>query len=85
MQESIGWSALINFFALPDAFIGDVLMDRIGRRQTCALGWAIVCVFGFVIRGTMFPLSISSAFPAFVTLYGLFQTFLSLGLMIATS
>ncbi|WAO92151.1 MFS domain-containing protein [Fusarium falciforme] len=79
MQESIGWSALINFFALPGAFIGAMLMDRIGRRQTYALGWAIVCVFGFVIGGTMFPLSSSSAFPAFVTLYGLFQTFLSVG------
>ncbi|KAM5369677.1 hypothetical protein ACJZ2D_008936 [Fusarium nematophilum] len=79
MQESIGWSALINFFALPGAFIGALLMDRIGRRQTYALGWSIVCVFGFVIGGTMFPLSTSSAFPAFVTLYGLFQTFLSVG------
>ncbi|KAJ4328738.1 hypothetical protein N0V84_000741 [Fusarium piperis] len=79
MQESIGWSALINFFALPGAFIGAMLMDRIGRRQTYALGWSIVCVFGFVIGGTMFPLNTSSAFPAFVTLYGLFQTFLSVG------
>ncbi|PNP85045.1 hypothetical protein FNYG_01570 [Fusarium nygamai] len=75
MQESIGWSALINFFALPGAFIGSLLMDRIGRRQTYALGWSIVCVFGFVIGGTMYPLNSPSAFPAFVTLYGLFQTF----------
>ncbi|KAH6969283.1 major facilitator superfamily domain-containing protein, partial [Fusarium avenaceum] len=79
MQESIGWSALINFFALPGAFIGALLMDRIGRRQTYALGWSIVCVFGFVIGGTMYPLSSPAAFPAFVTLYGLFQTFLSVG------
>ncbi|KAF5677118.1 glycerophosphoinositol transporter [Fusarium circinatum] len=79
MQESIGWSALINFFALPGAFIGALLMDRIGRRQTYALGWSIVCVFGFVIGGTMYPLNSPSAFPAFVTLYGLFQTFLSVG------
>ncbi|EXA32631.1 hypothetical protein NW761_012471 [Fusarium oxysporum] len=79
IQESIGWSALINFFALPGAFIGALLMDRIGRRQTYALGWSIVCVFGFVIGGTMYPLNSPSAFPAFVTLYGLFQTFLSVG------
>src|SRR6478609_7783397 len=79
MQESIGWSAFINFFALPGAFIGALLMDRIGRRQTYALGWTIVCVFGFAIGGSMRGLSTPGAFPAFVTLYGLFQTFLSVG------
>lgn len=77
MMESIGWSALVNFFALPGAFIGAILMDRIGRRQTYALGWSIVCVFGFVIGGAMVPLQ--TVFPLFVTLYGLFQTFLSVG------
>jgi MFS family permease len=77
MMESIGWSALVNFFALPGAFIGALLMDRIGRRQTYALGWSIVCVFGFAIGGSMVQLQ--TVFPLFVTLYGLFQTFLSVG------
>lgn len=77
MTESIGWSALINFFALPGSFIGALLMDRIGRRQTYALGWAIVCVFGFVIGGAMVPLQ--HVFPLFVVFYALFQTFLSVG------
>ncbi|OLN96123.1 putative metabolite transport protein GIT1 [Colletotrichum chlorophyti] len=77
MLQSIGWSALINAFALPGAFIGALLMDRIGRRQTYALGWAIVCVFGFAIGGSMIQLN--TVFPLFVTLYGLFQTFLSVG------
>lgn len=77
MIQSIGWSALINAFALPGAFIGALLMDRIGRRQTYALGWAIVCVFGFAIGGSMIQLN--NVFPLFVTLYGLFQTFLSVG------
>ncbi|KZL69559.1 metabolite transporter [Colletotrichum incanum] len=77
MIESIGWSALINAFALPGAFIGALLMDRIGRRQTYALGWTIVCVFGFAIGGSMIQLN--NVFPLFVTLYGLFQTFLSVG------
>ncbi|KAK7960378.1 glycerophosphoinositol permease 1 [Apiospora saccharicola] len=74
MVESIGWSALINFFALPGSFIGALLMDRIGRRQTYALGWSIVCVFGFVIGGAMVPLQ--HVFPLFVVFYALFQTFL---------
>ncbi|KAK2055599.1 MFS general substrate transporter [Colletotrichum caudatum] len=77
MIESVGWSALINAFALPGAFIGALLMDRIGRRQTYALGWSIVCVFGFAMGGSMIQLN--SVFPLFVTLYGLFQTFLSVG------
>ncbi|GKT55901.1 metabolite transporter [Colletotrichum tofieldiae] len=77
MIESIGWSALINAFALPGAFVGALLMDRIGRRQTYALGWTIVCVFGFAIGGSMIQLN--NVFPLFVTLYGLFQTFLSVG------
>ncbi|KAI8288341.1 hypothetical protein K4K60_011133 [Colletotrichum sp. SAR11_57] len=77
MIQSIGWSALINAFALPGAFIGALLMDRIGRRQTYALGWAIVCIFGFAIGGSMIQLN--NVFPLFVTLYGLFQTFLSVG------
>ncbi|KAI8165076.1 Glycerophosphoinositol permease 1 [Colletotrichum sp. SAR 10_70] len=65
MIQSIGWSALINAFALPGAFIGALLMDRIGRRQTYALGWAIVCVFGFAIGGSMIQLN--NVFPLFVT------------------
>ncbi|KAK8075967.1 glycerophosphoinositol permease 1 [Apiospora phragmitis] len=77
MTASIGWSALINFFALPGAFLGALLMDRLGRRQTYALGWSIVCVFGFAIGGAMVPLQ--HVFPLFVVLYALFQTFLSVG------
>ncbi|KAK2025672.1 MFS general substrate transporter [Colletotrichum zoysiae] len=77
MIESVGWSALINAFALPGAFIGALLMDRIGRRQTYALGWSVVSVLGFAIGGSMIQLN--SVFPLFVTLYGLFQTFLSVG------
>ncbi|WQF77056.1 Putative major facilitator, sugar transporter, major facilitator superfamily [Colletotrichum destructivum] len=75
MIESIGWSALINAFALPGAFIGALVMDRLGRRQTYALGWAIVCVFGFAIGGSIIQLN--NVFLLFVTLYSLFQTFLS--------
>ncbi|KAH6671323.1 major facilitator superfamily domain-containing protein [Halenospora varia] len=77
LLQSVGWSALVNAFALPGAFLGALLLDRIGRRQTYALGWSIVCVFGFVIGGAMMPLQ--HIFPLFVVLYGLFQSFLSVG------
>ena len=93
LTETIGWAALVNSFALPGkscppttghicltfqgAFLGALLVDRIGRKETYALGWSIVCVFGFVIGGAMFPLS--KIFPLFIALFGLFQTFLSVG------
>lgn len=77
LTESIGWAALINSFALPGAFVGAYLIDRIGRKQTYALGWSIVCVLGFSIGGSMVKLA--NVFPLFVTLFGLFQSFLSVG------
>ncbi|KZF21236.1 MFS general substrate transporter [Xylona heveae TC161] len=77
LLQSVGWSALINSFALPGALFGGWLMDIIGRRQTYALGWAIVSILGFIIGGAMVQLQ--HVFPLFVVLYGLFQTFLSVG------
>lgn len=49
--QSVGWSALINFFAIPGAILGAFLLDIFGRRQTYALGFAIALVLGFVIGG----------------------------------
>ncbi|KAK6004804.1 hypothetical protein QM012_008666 [Aureobasidium pullulans] len=77
MLQSIGWSALVNAFALPGALLGSLLVDPLGRKETYALGWAIVSVFGFIIGGAM--LRLHSVFPLFVVLYGLFQSFLSVG------
>ncbi|KAJ7484338.1 major facilitator superfamily domain-containing protein [Mycena latifolia] len=77
LVESTGWSALVNAFALPGAFFGGFLIDRIGRRQTYTLGFLIVAVFGFIIGGAMEPLR--AHFAAFVVMYGLFQSFLSVG------
>ncbi|KAJ8097255.1 major facilitator superfamily domain-containing protein, partial [Lipomyces tetrasporus] len=68
LLQSVGWSALINAFAIPGAIVGGWMTDVIGRRQTYAIGWAIVCVFGFLIGGLRFPLS--HVFPVFVVLYG---------------
>ncbi|KAK7039237.1 hypothetical protein VNI00_010142 [Paramarasmius palmivorus] len=77
LVESTGWSALVNSFALPGALFGGLLIDRIGRRQTYTLGFTVVAIFGFVIGGAMVPLR--KTFPAFVVLFGLFQSFLSVG------
>ncbi|KAF8885502.1 major facilitator superfamily domain-containing protein [Infundibulicybe gibba] len=77
LLETTGWSAVINAFALPGAILGGFLIDIIGRRRTFALGFALVAVFAFIIGGAMVPLR--ATFPAFVVLYGLFQTFLAMG------
>lgn len=77
LLESVGWSALVNAFAIPGSIFGAFIIEKVGRRQTYALGWSIVCVFGFVIGGAMIQLQ--SIFPLFVVLYGLFQSFLSVG------
>ncbi|KAH0362933.1 major facilitator superfamily transporter, partial [Aureobasidium melanogenum] len=77
MLESIGCSALVNAFALTGALLGSLLVDPLGRKETYALGWGIVSVLGFVIGGAMIKLH--SVFPLFVVLYGLFQSFLSVG------
>ncbi|KAJ8090285.1 hypothetical protein PM082_018881 [Marasmius tenuissimus] len=79
LVESTGWSALVNSFALPGALLGGLLLDRIGRRQTYTLGFCVVALLGFIIGGAMEPLRKPRVFPAFVVLFGLFQSFLSVG------
>ncbi|ESK93933.1 metabolite transport [Moniliophthora roreri MCA 2997] len=77
LVESTGWSALVNSFALPGAVFGGLLIDRLGRRQTYTLGFIVVAISGFIIGGAMIPLR--KVFPAFVVLFGVFQSFLSVG------
>lgn len=77
LVQKIGYSGLVNGFAIPGSLFGAFLLDRIGRKETYALGWAVVTVFGFAIGGAM--LSIRHTFPLFVVLYGIFQAFLSVG------
>ncbi|KAG9567473.1 hypothetical protein KCU71_g3469, partial [Aureobasidium melanogenum] len=77
MLQSIGWSALVDAFVLPGALLGSLLVDLLGRKETYALGWGIVSILGFVVGGAMIKLH--SVFPLSVVLYGLFQSFLSVG------
>ncbi|AAW44414.1 metabolite transporter, putative [Cryptococcus deneoformans JEC21] len=81
LLASNGWGALVNAFALPGAFFGGFIIDRLGPRQTYAFGLVMVAIFGFVIGGAMEPLrnNGTGAFAAFVILFGLFQCFLSVG------
>jgi nitrate/nitrite transporter NarK len=72
LVKNLGWGVLINSFYLPGPFLGGWLCDKIGRRQTMALGFGLQGILGFIIGGAIKP--IQTCFPLFVTLYGIFLT-----------
>jgi len=74
--KNIGYGTLINAFYLPGCIVGGIAMDRIGRRQTMALGFALQAVVGFILGGALAP--IQSVFALFVVLYGIFVSLVSL-------
>jgi MFS family permease len=72
LVKSLGWGVLINCFYVPGPFLGGYLSDKIGRRQTMALGFSLQAILGFIIGGAIGP--IQTVFPLFVVLYGFFLT-----------
>ncbi|KAK8165346.1 metabolite transport protein [Phyllosticta citrichinensis] len=72
LVKNLGWGVVINCFYIPGPFLGGYLSDRIGRRQTMCLGFALQACFGFVLGGASKP--IQTVFPLFVVMYGLFLT-----------
>lgn len=72
MITNLGWGVVINCFYIPGPFIGGYLSDKIGRRKTMALGFAMQAVLGFVLGGAYHK--IVPIFPLFVVMYGVFLT-----------
>lgn len=72
LVQNLGWGVIINAFYLPGPFIGGILSDRIGRRQTMALGYTLQAVLGFVLGGA--NEKIQTVFPLFIVMYGIFLT-----------
>lgn len=72
LVKNLGWGIVINCFYIPGPFLGGYLSDRIGRRKTMALGFALQAVLGFVLGGAMGP--IQGNLPLFIVLYGIFLT-----------
>lgn len=58
-------------------------MDKIGRKQTMALGFFLWSILAFIIGGALNP--ITSVFPLFVVLYGIFNTLGEMGPGVCTS
>lgn len=77
LVSQLGWGTLINCFYLPGPFIGGWLADKIGRRQTMALGFSLQAVVGFVLSAAY--QQIQNIFPLFIILYGLFLTMGEIG------
>ncbi|KAH8170342.1 sugar transporter domain-containing protein [Sarocladium implicatum] len=72
LVKDLGWGVVINCFYIPGPFIGGYLSDKIGRRKTMALGFALQAIIGFILGGATDK--IQSVFPLFIVLYGLFLT-----------
>ncbi|UNI22740.1 hypothetical protein JDV02_008603 [Purpureocillium takamizusanense] len=72
LVKNIGWGVLINCFYIPGPFIGGYLSDKIGRRQTMALGFLLQAIMGFILGGAIRP--IQTVLPLFIVLYGIFLT-----------
>ena len=75
--KNLGWGVVINCFYIPGPFIGGYLSDRIGRRQTMALGFGLQAILGFILGGA--NKQIQSVLPLFIVLYGLFLTMGEIG------
>ncbi|ETS82904.1 hypothetical protein PFICI_04780 [Pestalotiopsis fici W106-1] len=72
LVKNLGWGVVINCFYIPGPFLGGYLSDKLGRRQTMALGFGAQAVLGFILGGAIGP--IQTIFPLFVVLYGVFLT-----------
>lgn len=57
-------------------------MDKIGRKQTMTLGFALWGIWGFILGGALGP--IQSVFPLFIVMYGIFLSFGEMGPGVAT-
>ncbi|OMP86440.1 putative metabolite transport protein GIT1, partial [Diplodia seriata] len=67
LVKSLGWGVVINCFYIPGPFLGGYLSDKIGRRQTMCLGFALQAGLGFILGGA--NKQIQTVFPLFVVFF----------------
>lgn len=80
--QNIGWSTLINAFLPVGCLVGGYLMDRIGRKQTMALGFLVQGILGFGLGGGMATVQKSTA--GLIVYYGIFLAVAEAGPGVAT-
>jgi len=77
IAKTAEWNLLLGALALPGVFLGALLCDRLGRKQTMMLGFSGYLVFGLII-GLSYS-KITKIVPLFVIFYGLMQSSGNLG------
>ncbi|KAL6310057.1 major facilitator superfamily domain-containing protein [Sparassis latifolia] len=71
------WQLLLGAIALPGVFVGAMLCNPFGRRNTMILGFSGYLIFGLII-GCAYD-KITRIIPLFVVFYGLMQSFGNMG------
>ncbi|KAG2225157.1 hypothetical protein INT45_009486 [Circinella minor] len=69
--QTTAWNILLYAFYLPGSLGGALVIDKLGRRKTLALGLFAQGIVGMILGGTYAPLS-ANCFPMFVIMYGIF-------------
>ncbi|TBU34588.1 MFS Git1p-like glycerophosphoinositol permease [Dichomitus squalens] len=77
IKKTAEWQLLLGAIALPGVFVGALLCNPLGRRNTMILGFSGYLVFGLII-GCAYD-KITKIIPLFVIFYGLMQSFGNLG------
>ncbi|KAL1726879.1 major facilitator superfamily domain-containing protein [Schizophyllum commune] len=77
IKKTAEWQLLLGTIALPGVFVGALLCNRLGRRNTMMLGFSGYLIFGLII-GCAYE-KITGIIPLFIVFYGLMQSFGNLG------
>lgn len=77
LEKVAEWNLLLGVIAIPGVIVGAYLCDRIGRRNTLALGFSGYIVFGLII-GCSFD-KIKNITALFIVFYGLMLSTGNLG------
>jgi len=77
IKKTAEWQLLLSSIALPGVFIGALLCNPLGRRNTMILGFSGYLLFGLII-GLAYE-KITKITPLFVIFYGLMQSSGNLG------
>ncbi|KAL0951054.1 hypothetical protein HGRIS_007793 [Hohenbuehelia grisea] len=77
IKRTAEWQLLLGTIALPGVFVGALLCNPLGRRNTMMLGFSGYLVFGLII-GLAYD-RITKILPLFIIFYGLMNSFGNLG------
>ncbi|CAK7214505.1 Plasma membrane permease, mediates uptake of glycerophosphoinositol and glycerophosphocholine [Sporothrix bragantina] len=77
IKSTAEWDLLLGIIALPGVFVGALLCDRLGRKNTMILGFSGYLIFGLII-GCAYD-KITKILPLFIVFYGLMMSFGNMG------